>query len=281
MRIDVHSHVYLPRYLDMLRARTVVPRVADSPTGPRLIILPGEDTEASTGAGRPIGGEYVEPQRKIAYMDAHDIDISVISLANPWLDFLGADEAVPLARALNDDLEQLCAESRGRLFGFGVLPLHAPAAAAAELRRIATLPHLRGAIIGASMTGTTLDDPAFDVLWAAAEETGQFLFVHPHHGVGNEGFHGTGHALFLALGFTFETTTAIARLILAGVLERFPGLKLLVSHAGGTIPFLAGRLDSCVATDAHMSAACRSRPHTTSSGCISTPSAITRRRCNA
>lgn len=50
-------------------------------------------------------------------------------------------------------------------------------------------------------------------------------------------------------GFPFETTVAISRLILAGMLDRYPGLKLLLAHAGGTLPFLAGRLDSCVSTD--------------------------------
>lgn len=73
--------------------------------------------------------------------------------------------------------------------------------------------------------------------------------MHPHYGVGNEHFHAYGHALFLALGFPFETTVAVSQLVLSGVLDRVPELKLLLAHAGGTLPFLAGRLDSCVAHD--------------------------------
>ena len=53
----------------------------------------------------------------------------------------------------------------------------------------------------------------------------------------------------LALGFTFETSIAVSLLILRGALERHPGLKLLIAHAGGTLPYLAGRLDSCVKND--------------------------------
>lgn len=58
-----------------------------------------------------------------------------------------------------------------------------------------------------------------------------------------------GHVLPLALGFPFETTTSISRMILAGVFDQFPALKILVAHSGGTLPFLAGRLDSCVLHD--------------------------------
>jgi predicted TIM-barrel fold metal-dependent hydrolase len=75
------------------------------------------------------------------------------------------------------------------------------------------------------------------------------VFVHPHYGVGGDSFDGYGHALHLALGFPFETTTAICKLVLSGVLERFPRLRLLLAHSGGTLPFLAGRLDSCVLHD--------------------------------
>ena len=75
------------------------------------------------------------------------------------------------------------------------------------------------------------------------------IFLHPHYGVGNEHYHDTGHALFLALGFPFETTVAVSRLILSGKLDQIPNLKLLVAHAGAALPSLIGRLDSCVEHD--------------------------------
>lgn len=71
-------------------------------------------------------------------------------------------------------------------------------------------------------------------------------------GPANSLFNGYGHSLHLALGFPFETTTMIARLVLSGVLERFPKLMLLLAHSGGTLPFLAGRLDACVKADSVM-----------------------------
>lgn len=258
--IDVHTHIYLPTYVDMLRTRSAVPRVVDRNGLSRLLILPGKDEEDSPVAGRPFGREYFDIAGKIRFMDNHGIALSVLSLANPWVDFLPPAEAVELARVFNDDMEAVCAASGGRLRGFGVLPLKAPAAAAEELARIATLAHLRGAIIGTSGAGHGLHDPALEPVWTEAARGGHMMFVHPHYGLGNAAYEGTGHALFLALGFPFETSVAIARLILAGVMDRHGALKLLVAHAGGTLPYLAGRLDSCVGTERQVDFALKAAP---------------------
>ena len=258
--IDVHTHIYLPTYVDMLRTRSAVPRVVDRNGLSRLLILPGKDEEDSPDAGRPFGREYFDIAGKIRFMDNHGIALSVLSLANPWVDFLPPAEAVELARVFNDDMEAVCAASGGRLRGFGVLPLKAPAAAAEELARIATLAHLRGAIIGTSGAGHGLHDPALEPVWTEAARGGHMMFVHPHYGLGNAAYEGTGHALFLALGFPFETSVAIARLILAGVMDRHGALKLLVAHAGGTLPYLAGRLDSCVGTERQVDFALKAAP---------------------
>jgi predicted TIM-barrel fold metal-dependent hydrolase len=182
-------------------------------------------------------------------MGRHGIAVSVVSSANPWIDFVEPDEAPTLAAQLNDDLEAMCAASSGRLLGFGVLALQRPETCAAELKRIAGHPHMRGVIIGSAGRGRGLDDPDFEPIWKAAADAGLFVFIHPHYGIGHGLFPDTGHAMMLALGFTFETSIAVALLILRGVLERHPGLKLLIAHAGGTLPYLAGRLDSCVKND--------------------------------
>jgi predicted TIM-barrel fold metal-dependent hydrolase len=141
-----------------------------------------------------------------------------------------------------------------------LLPVRDPLAAARELGRIARLPHLRGVVIGSTGAGKGLDDPTLDPVWAAAERDKLMIFVHPHYGLGNEALADYGHAMPLALGFPFETTAAVARLILCGAFDRFPGLRLLVAHAGGVLPYLAGRLDACVAGDAHSPVRLRHQP---------------------
>ncbi len=136
-----------------------------------------------------------------------------------------------------------------RLFGFGVLPFQDIKACVSELERVSSYDRLRGVILGTSGAGRGLDDPAMRPIYEAAEALGLMLFLHPHYGLGHEQFAGMGHALHLALGFPFETTAAVCRLVLSGTIDRFPQLRVLLAHSGGTLPFLAGRLDSCVKHD--------------------------------
>ena len=180
--IDVHTHMYLPRYVALLRAPET-PRIV-SRAEDRLIILPDEGRHLDS-AGRPIGGEFHEVNRKLAFMDHHGIAVSVVSSANPWIDFVDPEEAPALAAELNDDLEAICAASAGRLLGFGVLALQRPETCAAELRRIAGHPHMRGVIIGSAGRGRGLDDPDFELIWKAAADAGLFVFIHPHYGIGH------------------------------------------------------------------------------------------------
>jgi aminocarboxymuconate-semialdehyde decarboxylase len=247
--IDVHTHVYPPRYVAMLRHRTAVPRIISREGQDRMLLLPGESNAGPLAGGRPIGSEFWDPARKRAFMDHHGIAASLISPANPWLDFLSPAEQTALATEINEDLEQLCADSGGRFLALGVLPFGDPPAAAAELQRIAGLPHLRGAAMGSLGAGKGLDDPSLDVVWEQSERSGSMLFLHPHYGSGTEGLGRYGVAPLLGMGFPFETAGAVARLILSGTFDRFSGLRLLVAHGGGALPYLASRLDACVAAD--------------------------------
>jgi aminocarboxymuconate-semialdehyde decarboxylase len=260
--VDVHTHVYPPAYMSLLRSRRELPYVRSFPDNPsagdRLVILPAEDTE-STSRGRPIGSEYYDVAKKIAFMDAHGIDISVMSLANPWLDWLPAESAAATAREINDDVERMCAEHEGRLYAFGTLPLSAPAEQVVdEIARLGTLKHMRGVIIGTSGLGSGLDDPELDPIYTALEKHNHLIFLHPHYGLPTSVYgpraSDYGHVLPLALGFPLETTIAVTRMLLSGVWDRFQNLNVLIAHSGGTLPFLGGRIESCIAHDAHLKA---------------------------
>lgn len=270
--VDIHTHVYPPAYMTMLRARKSVPYVHDPAGGgtPRLIILSSDDDSSIPigQRGRPVDSSYSDINVKLAFMQQHGIDCSVISLANPWLDFLAPDEAEEWAQKINDDLEATCAQINKSasstdassqsipkaLFAFGALPLSAPRPEIIvnEIKRLKTLPHIRGVIMGTSGLGSGLDDPRLDPVWAALEGTQLMLFLHPHYGLPDEAFGGSeatnryGHVLPLALGFPLETTIAVTRMLLSGVFDRFPRLPVLLAHSGGTLPFLAGRIESCI-----------------------------------
>ncbi|KAF2278702.1 uracil-5-carboxylate decarboxylase [Westerdykella ornata] len=260
--VDIHTHIYPPTFVKLLRSRTTVPYIRTSPDEPhssRLIILPGEDDPStpSTARGRPIGPEYYDIAQKIAFMDTHRIDKSVISLANPWLDFLPSEEAGEAARRINDDVERLCAQHEGRLYAFGTLPLSAPVeTVVTEIERLVQLKHMRGVIMGTSGLGKGLDDPALDPIYAALEKHNQLIFLHPHYGLPASVYgpraNDYGHVLPLALGFPLETTIAVTRMLLSGVWDRFRKLNVLLAHSGGTLPFLAGRIESCIKHDGHL-----------------------------
>ncbi|KAH7091985.1 hypothetical protein FB567DRAFT_435136 [Paraphoma chrysanthemicola] len=260
--VDIHTHVYPPKYMELLRSRSTVPYVrtfADAPDSARLIILPGEDDPStpSTSRGRPIGSEYYEIKEKIAFMDLHKIDKSVISLANPWLDFLPAEEAGDAAQKINDDVNDQCSQYPGRLYFFGTLPLSASTETiTAEIERLSTLKYARGVIMGTSGLGQGLDDAKLDPVYAALEKHRQLIFLHPHYGLPASVYgpraSDYGHVLPLALGFPLETTIAVARMLLSGVWDRFTGLDVLLAHSGGTLPFLAGRIESCILHDGHL-----------------------------
>ena len=258
--VDIHTHVYPPSYLSLLRARTTVPYLLDlpAPASPRLIILPSDDNASlpPSSRGRPIGPEYSSITHKLSFMATHRISTSVISLANPWLDFLPAREALSAAREINNELEGICRESKGKLYAFATVPVSAsPSDAVAEIGRLSTLPHIRGIILGTSGLGAGLDDPALEPIWEILEQSQLLVFLHPHYGLPAEVFgpraQDYGHVLPLSLGFPMETTISFARMWLSGVFDRNQRLRVLIAHAGGTVPFLAGRLESCVEHERH------------------------------
>ncbi|KZT57094.1 amidohydrolase 2 [Calocera cornea HHB12733] len=256
--IDIHTHLYLPRYAQLLRARSQIPRITTLNGEERLVILAGE-----AATGRPVGPSYWDRDAKLRFMDTHGIAISIVSPANPWLDFLPPAPALQTCEALNSDLEEYCATSpevelggrrRKRLYGMGYLPVvpgQEVGGVCAAVEALGKLPHIKGVILGTQGLGKGLDDPALLPMWESIAKAGLVVFLHPHYGMPPEvwGAQENGHVLPLALGFPFETTTAVARLILTGILDKLPALKLLLAHSGGALPVLSSRLASCIAHD--------------------------------
>jgi aminocarboxymuconate-semialdehyde decarboxylase len=128
-----------------------------------------------------------------------------------------------------------------RLLGLGTLPMQDGARAARELERAVTGLGLRGFEICTHVNGLDLDDAGLAPVWAAAERLGVPFFLHPQ----NSGDVRRLQDLHLwnLVGFPSETALAVARLILGGVLERFPRLRIILAHGGGYFPYQIGRLD--------------------------------------
>lgn len=259
--VDIHTHIYPPSYLTLLRSRTKVPYLLDIPdksAPPRLIILPSDDDPALPAhqRGRPIDSSYSSINEKLHFMKTHNITTSVISLANPWLDFLSPEEGPRWAEKVNSELEDICSASQNSLYAFATLPLSAsPSQIASMIQCLYSLSHIRGVILGTTGLSQGLDDPALEPIWSALESAKLLIFLHPHYGLPSSVYGPRaseyGHVLPLSLGFPMETSIAFTRMWLCGVFDRHPKLKVLIAHAGGTVPFLSGRIDSCVQHERH------------------------------
>ncbi len=239
--IDVHTHLYPQMYLDRLRSRRTIPRVSGGDGEERFIIFPEEQVAVG---GRPMGPEYWNVEAKLEAMDRYRIDRALWSLGNPWLDPISARESVELARAINEEFDSLGRRTGGRVHALAVLPSGDIEAAIREVNWIAAQPCLHGVISGTRPCKRMIDDPELEPLWGALEAAGLVLFLHPHYALGIAELTGYGHTLPVSLGFPFETTVALARLALSGVLDSHPSLRLLAAHGGGTLPFLIARLDA-------------------------------------
>ena len=186
----------------------------------------------------PRGGWDVE--RRLADMKAAEFDMQVLS-ATPQTYLYGAEAALGAACAAlqNDQIAKLVKAHPDRFIGIATLPMQAPERAAGELRRAVSQLGLRGAMIGSNVQGKNLDDPSLAPLWAAAEETGAFMFIHPVGVAGADRLR--SYYLVNLIGNPLDTTIAAACLIFGGVLDRHPKLKICLAHGGGFVPYQGGR----------------------------------------
>lgn len=202
--------------------------LADSP-GTRLI----HQRLIDLGAGR------------IADMDATDIDIQVISITSPGVQVFGPELGRELAEDANDVLSQAVREHPDRFAGLATLAPQLPEAAALELERSINTLGLKGALINSHTKGEYLDDKKYWSIFEAANALNAPIYLHPRT-PGNgmiEPYLDYG-LYFAGWGFAEETSLHAMRLIMSGVFDEFPNLKIILGHMGEGIPFYLQRIDN-------------------------------------
>lgn len=233
--VDIHAHYFPQSYLDLIagEGKRFGASYEMTPKG-WLIRTPA----ANNG---PLSTKFIDLKQRLADMDAQGVNVQALSLTSPMLYWADEELSHKLAFAWNDAASAAHQAYPSRLVGLLTLPMPFPERALDELNRASKLPGMRGVYMGTNVNHRDLDDPLFDPIFARIEALGLPIFLHPIEGVGGQRM----KPFFLSnlLGNPFDTTIAAAHLIFGGVLDRHPKLTFGLSHAGGALPLLIGRLD--------------------------------------
>jgi uncharacterized protein len=233
-KIDAFAHILPPAYAGRLEAITAG-RVSDRIIGYRPWIREDPaliDLDARWRTIDPFG-DYRQ----------------VLTLAVPPLEELGEPAvALDLAMAANDELAGLVARYPDRFAGFtAALPMSDPQAAAAELDRAMTQLGAAGAQLHTNVAGAPLDEPRFEVIFDVVTRHGGALWMHPTRSPVWSDYpaeSASRYGIWWSLGWPYETSVAMARLVYSGCFDRYPDLIVITHHAGAMVPHFAGRLAS-------------------------------------
>ena len=183
-------------------------------------------------------------EARIANMDRARVDIAVTSLTCPNVYWGSAEVSLKAAQIANDDMAKAQKTWPDRIRWFASLPWHHERPALEELKRACDNGAV-GVMVLANIAGRALTDAAFANIWKEIDRRGLAVLVHPSAppGTSQLGLH--EFQLTAPIGFTFDTSLAVARCIYDGFFDRYSNLKLIASHGGGALPYLVGRLDIC------------------------------------
>jgi len=236
--IDVHTHMLTREYLDFLTEHG----------GPKYECKPtraGQESIYMLGAPfMTLMPEMWDYEARIRDMDKAGVDLAIVSLTCPNAYFGDESISVRAATMMNDSMDEQHKARPDRIGWFTSLPWQYADAAVAELERTIALGAV-GVMVIANIDGMNLTDPAFAPVWQAIDEKALPVLVHPTAPLGTPDMSLDEYGLVPPIGFMIDTTLAVSRMILDGFFDRYPNLKIIASHGGGTLPYLAGRLDRC------------------------------------
>ncbi|WP_159622614.1 amidohydrolase family protein [Ruania rhizosphaerae] len=227
MKIDAFSHVLPPRYFAAMRELVTDPRALT-----RWLDLPAlHDIEARLAMMEEFGPEYQQ----------------VLTLSSPPIELLAPpEESAALARLANETLAELVEEHPGRFPAFvASLPLNNVPAALAELHYAIDTLGAVGVQMFTNMNGLPIDDARFEPLYAEMSRRDLPIWLHPTRSARTPDYATettSQYEIWWALGWPYESSAAMARLVFSGVLERYPNLAIITHHMGAMIPFLEGRV---------------------------------------
>jgi aminocarboxymuconate-semialdehyde decarboxylase len=251
--VDVHSHFFPDRFLKALVREGLAHGVGvEERNGTRIIW-------SSPHQSARIGPVFYDVPARLEAMDAWGIRLQALSLSPPMLYWAPPALGRDLARIFNEELLAICRAHPHRFVALATLPLQDPDGAVAEAER-AGRSGCRGVYVGTNVNGLYLDAPEFAPLYELCGRLGLPVFTHPLNNAGEDRM--AQWHLGNSVGNPGETALAAARLIMSGTMERFPRLQLVFAHGGGTLAFLAARMDHAYAVRRESREAIPRRPST-------------------
>ena len=234
--IDVHSHVEVPA------AAEIAAPFFRPEFDPRVLYQSEESSRYNRELRATQVAKFTDPETRIADMDLQGVDRQVLAIAPPqYFYYLDEPTGTRVCAIQNDRIAEMVASHPTRFVGVANLPLDHPRAAVAEMVRANRDLGFNGFEINADVNGGELDDRRFDPLWEKAVELDLLVILHPH------GFTDAkrmgDYYLANVICMPLASTLAVSRMILGGVWERLPDLKMLVVHGGGYLPFYSARTD--------------------------------------
>ena len=181
--------------------------------------------------------------QRIKDMDDAGVDVSIVSLTCPSVYWGGEEISTATAIMMNDDMAEQQSTYPDRIRWFATLPWQYPEKSIAELERACEKGAV-GVFVSASISGMSLTDPSFASIWDAIDQRELPVLIHPGAPPGVGEMDMAKYNLVFSVGFMFDTTLAIARMIFDGFFDRYQKLKIIACHAGGALPYLVGRLDT-------------------------------------
>ena len=236
--IDVHTHSLTEAWFDLLKKHGG-PRysVKEVRGGMRAIHL--EDAPFMTPV--PPMFDYA---LRLKTMDEHGVDVGIVSLTCPNVYWGGPNVSLQAAKIMNDDMKAARTSYPDRIRWFASLPWQYPQLALPELERTLAA-GASGVMVLANIDGRPLTGDAFATIWSAIDAKGLPVLVHPTAPPGVDAMDMVRFQLTASIGFTFDTSLAVSRMIYDGFFDRYPKLKIIAAHGGGALPYLIARMDQC------------------------------------
>ena len=231
--IDLHVHYYTDAYVEAVKSsdRITTYRRGDG----RLV------AKWRSGVALTVVDPHPGPEQRIEMMDDVGIEMQVLSVPSPNVYFLDAPEAEGLARSTNTEFAEIVRDHPRRFSSLAMIPMQDTDRALSVMDFSIDELGMAGIHILSNINGMPLDNPSLSPFWEAANERDLLVYVHP---TVPDAPHLDTYSLSIAVGFFNETPLTVARLAYSGAFERWPRIRWVFSHLGGTLPMLLGRLDS-------------------------------------